>query len=432
MKFNNQFISEAKTFLLLWITQSFSGLGSSMTGYALVIWSYQQKGSALATSLLMVCSYAPYVLLSIFAGTISDRWNKKHIMLVCDSIAALGTVTVFVLLRTGSLQLWHLYVLNALNGFMNTVQQPASEVAVSRLLPRKYYQKTGGLRYFANALNSILTPVIATAFIAFAGITAVLCFDLMTFFIAFISLSVFIKIPENDTEFSQKESFLKSAGTGISYLRTNRGILDLMLFLASINFTASMYQAALPAMLLSRSNGGEKALGIVNSVTGITMLAGSFIASFLKKPKSRIRVICNTLLFSMLIENFMLAFCRTVPLWCLAEFLGWILIPVMNTNLDAIMRERIPVELQGRVYAARNTLQFFTIPAGYFLGGFLIDNVFEPVMSIQKKGSILISLFGYGKGSGAAFLFFIIAFTGILTCTVFRTDKNLWKLEEIR
>ena len=61
-------IHEMKTFLLLWSTQSFSGLGSAMTSYALVIWSYSQKGSALMTALLMVSSYAPYVLLSIFTA----------------------------------------------------------------------------------------------------------------------------------------------------------------------------------------------------------------------------------------------------------------------------------------------------------------------------------------------------------------------------
>jgi hypothetical protein len=73
-------IQEMKTFLLLWLTQSFSGLGSAMTGYALVIWSYTQEGSALMTAFLMVSSYAPYVLLSIFAGALSDKWNKKIII----------------------------------------------------------------------------------------------------------------------------------------------------------------------------------------------------------------------------------------------------------------------------------------------------------------------------------------------------------------
>lgn len=99
---------EMRTFLLLWVTQSFSGLGSTMTSYALVIWSYTQRGSALMTALLMVSSYAPYVLLSIFAGALSDKWNKKITMLVCDTIAALTTVVMLVLLQRGMLEIWHL------------------------------------------------------------------------------------------------------------------------------------------------------------------------------------------------------------------------------------------------------------------------------------------------------------------------------------
>lgn len=93
-------IAEMGSYLALWSSQSFSALGSSMTAYALVIWSYKQEGSALVTALLMVCSYAPYVLFSIFAGTLSDRWNKKAVMLICDSIAALSTVAIMILLET--------------------------------------------------------------------------------------------------------------------------------------------------------------------------------------------------------------------------------------------------------------------------------------------------------------------------------------------
>lgn len=52
-------IKEMNSYLLLWFTQMISGLGSAMTAYALVIWSYKQAGSALQTALLMVCSYAP-------------------------------------------------------------------------------------------------------------------------------------------------------------------------------------------------------------------------------------------------------------------------------------------------------------------------------------------------------------------------------------
>ena len=129
-------------------------------------------------------------------------------------------------------------------------------------------------------------------------------------------------------------------------------------------------------------------------------------------------------------ENFMLALGRTPLIWCIGGFLGWIAIPLMNANLDTILRLRIPVQMQGRVYSVRNSLQFFTIPVGYFLGGLLVDQVFEPIMALQDSNSILVRMFGAGKGSGAAFLFFVIAFAGIGVCLYFRHDKYIWELEK--
>ncbi|MDE7444946.1 MAG: MFS transporter [Lachnospiraceae bacterium] len=421
---------EMRTFLLLWVTQSFSGLGSAMTSYALVIWSYTQKGSALMTALLMVSSYAPYVLLSIFAGALSDKWNKKITMLVCDTIAALTTVVMLVLLQRGMLEIWHLYLINGVNGVMNTVQQPASEVAVTRVLPPKYYQRVGGLRYFANSLNSILTPIIATAVLGIAGMNAVVMVDLFSFATAFLTLAFVIRIPENKESAGETEKLLVSARKGIAYLRKERGIFHLILFLAAINLVASIYDAAFPAMMLSRNGGSEKILGLVNAVIGAATLAGSILASFVKEPKSRVRVICNCLLFSMSTENFLLAVGRKPLIWCIGGVLGWIAIPLMSTNLDAIMRLRVPEQMQGRVYSVRNSLQFFTIPIGYFLGGFLVDQIFEPVMAVQREESLLIKMFGAGKGSGAALLFFVLAFAGIGVCLYFRRDKHIWELEQ--
>ena len=117
---------------------------------------------------------------SLFAGALSDRWNKKVTMLVCDSIAATATGLMWVLLETGQLAIWHIYAVNVVSGLMNTVQQPASEVAVTRILPKQFYQKVGGLRYLSNAVNSILTPVITTAILGIGGLRAVFCLDLGT------------------------------------------------------------------------------------------------------------------------------------------------------------------------------------------------------------------------------------------------------------
>ncbi len=419
-------LKELKSFIILWLTQSFSALGSAMTNFALVIWLYNDSGSALTTAMLAVCSYAPYVVMSIFAGAISDKWNKKTIMLVCDSIAALCTVLVLILLRTDSLEVWHLYVLNALNGLMNTIQQPASDVAATMITPKKHYQKTSGMRSFSNSLVSILTPVFATAVAALWGVEAVIAIDLLTFLAAFITLLFFIKIPEPERKSEKDESVLQTAKSGLVYLKTNKGILWLILFLAAINFVASIYDAALPAMILSKSN--QTVLGVVNAFVSIATLAGSVIATVAPAPKSRVRVICNCLLISMSTENFLLAFGRTPVIWCIGAVLGWLSIPLMNANMDVIFRTKIPPEMQGRVYSARNTFQFFTIPMGYFFGGLLVDKVFEPFMANNTSG-LLASLFGAEKGAGAAMLFFVIGIAGAAVCLIFRRVKAIREIE---
>ncbi len=418
-------LKELRTFIILWLTQALSSLGSSMTGFALVIWLYNDSGSALTTALLTVCSYAPYVIVSIFAGAISDKWNKKAVMLICDSFAALTTVCILVLFKTNSLEVWHLYILNSLNGLMNSVQSPASDVATTLLTPEKHYQKTSAMRYFSTSLVSILTPVLAAAIVSFAGLDAVIAFDLATFAVAFTVLLFFIKIPEVPQNESSKETLLQSAKGGISYLGRNKGILCMILFLSAINFIASIYNAALPALILSKSD--EAALGAVSSSVGIATLVGSVIATVFPKPKSRSKTICACLLVSMSTENFLLAFGNNTIAWCIGAVLGWLFIPLMSANYDVIFRSTVPKEMLGRVYSVRNTLQFFSIPVGYFLGGFLVDKVFEPFMA-GTENTLLLNIFGTEKGSGAALLFFVIGIAGVIVCAVFSRIKALREL----
>lgn len=413
-------IKDLKIFFVLWSTQSLSQLGSSMTGFALTLWVYEKTGSALQTAALAICSYAPYVVMSIFAGALSDRWDKKKVMLVCDTFAACSTVVVLVLLKTDVLKPVHIYFLNAINGLMNTVQQPASDVAMTMITPKKYYQKVSGMRSFSGSLITILNPMLATALFAFAGMEIVIYTDLITFAVAFLALLFFVKIPSVTRENTDENlSFFAAVKAGLIYLRDNELILLLILFLAAVNFVASAFDAVLPALVLPRENGGEHVLGIVTSCAGIATLLGSFVVTLLPKPKNRIRIIYITMLISLGTENYLLAFGRTPVLWCIGQIIGWLVVPLMNANLDVVLRTTIPVELQGRVYSCRNTLQFFTIPIGMFLGGFMVDSICEPVMASDSAKGLLTTLFGSGKGSGAAMMMFILGILGTVICLVF-------------
>lgn len=436
MKIKHESISKLKTFFILWSTQSLSQLGSAMTGFALTLWLYQRTGSALQTALLSICSYAPYVLMSIFAGALSDRWDKKKVMLFSDAFAALSTIVVLVLLKTDLLRPMHMYILNAVSGLMNTIQQPASDVAMTLITPKEEYQRTSGLRSLSNSLVTILHPMLATALYATGGMDIVIVVDLSTFTLAFLTLLFFVKLPKinedkaNSNDIPKKESILMASKAGLKYLRENPMILDLILFLSGVNLVASAFDATLPAYVLPRENGGEAVLGIVTSCAGIATLFGSLLVTVLPKPKNRVKVITDTMLFSLTIENFLLAFTGVPILWYIGQFLGWFVVPIMSANLDVILRSTIPVNMQGRVYSCRNTLQFFTIPIGFFLGGLMVDRIWEPLMARAQDIQWVSFLFGSGKGSGAGVMMFVLGLAGGLICIVFRQLLKKYRFVE--
>ena len=423
MKKNN-----LRDFYILWSTQSLSQLGSAITAFALTLWLYEKTGSALGTAALRICTYAPYVLMSIFAGALSDKFDKKKTMLVCDLLAAFSTVAVFVLYKVDMLNVWHLYLINAVSGLMNTVQQPASEVAYTLIIPKEYYQKTSGLQSLSRSIITIGNPIIAAAVYGFAGLDAAIAIDLITFAIAFTSLLAFIKIPDIPKDGEEKEGILRLAKEGLKYLKENPMILYVILFMSGVNFIASAFDATLPAYVIPNPRGGNNMLGFVTSFSGIAMVVGSLIVTVLPKPKDRVKVIFLSMLFSLSTENFLLAFSRLPLLWCISQFLGWVFVPVMSANQNVIMRNSIPSKLQGRVYACRNTLQFFTIPIGLVFGGFMVDEVCEPIMS--NAGSIMNFFFGTGKGSGAALMMFILGVLGTLMCIIFWNKLKKYQYTE--
>ena len=413
-----------QSYILLWLTQSLSQLGSSVTSFALSVWLYEKTGSALQSAFLLISSYAPYVLVSIFAGALSDKWKKKTTMLVCDSLAALCTIVILVLIVKDLLEPWHMYIINALTGLMNTFQEPASETAMTIITPKNCLQKASGLKSLSRSLISIFNPVIATTLYSFFGMKTVCLFDLFTFVVAFVVLAFFIEI--RDIKYENEETKIFTLiKEGKEYLKNNKLILYIILFLSCINFVASSFDTIINPLVLSKTGNNEQVLGIVMSFSGIAMLVGSFIATNMKEPKHKTRTLYFALLISMMFENFMIAFSNSPIVWCIAQIIGWLPIPIFTACYDVIFKTTIPVEMQGRVYSFRNTLQFFTIPIGYFFGGFLVE-VFERFVA-DNPSSVLTHIFGNSLGSGASIAMFVSGLVGVVSCIVFKNkllNKN--------
>ena len=412
---NKHSIKQLHSFLLLWGSQTVSQLGTAMTDYAIIIWVYSQKGTASSVTLLTVCTFLPTIFLRFLAGSMVDRQNKKRIMLIADLLAACGTLAVFVLHSADVLQIWHLYVINFLLSLMNAFQEPASFVAVSMLVPEEHYARASGLQGFSGAAVSILAPALGALLLAYGGLKLVLIVDLATFAIAFFVLLFLIRIPEVKQPETKEEPFSQTCLAGIRYLRDHTAILRITLFLAVINFLAKLgNDGMLSPFILGRTGNNQPVLGAVESFTALGVLAGSLLVTLTKPVKKRIPLIFITtglVFFGNIIQSL-----TSRPwLWCAAAFGSYLFAAVMNVNMDTLMREKVPLEMQGRVFSAKSTLQNFTIPIALLLGGLLADTVFEPFMQTDSPAQkILSGLFGTGKGTGIGLMFFIVGIAGML------------------
>ncbi len=249
-----------RKYIVFWLSQSLSQLGSSMTSFAMILWVYTQEGSAITVSLMSFLNYMPYILVSIFAGSFVDRHKKKNIMLVADTIATVCSAVIFALAWNEGLQIWHIYVVNFVIGFMNAFQLPASSVAIGKIVPKDKLAQVSGMNSFSSNMVAILSPVLASAIFAFGGLTPLLVIDLVSFIIAFFVLLIVIQIPEDEMKDVAKKYVFAGCADGFRYLKNNRVILVIMLTMAMLNFFSRLtYENILSPMILSRSGNDSAA-----------------------------------------------------------------------------------------------------------------------------------------------------------------------------
>lgn len=427
----NKDYKELKTFYIFLAGQFISQFGSKMTSYGLILWAYKQSGSVLSAALLSVSYLVPEVLLNFIAGSLSETWDKKRIMLIADGIAAILSCSILGMLLAGYMQLEYLYVINFILGITDAFQSPASEVTVSLIVSKDNYMKTSGLQSLFNACTTIFYPVIATALYAFSGLVTILLIDLCTFLFAFFTLLIGVQIPKVIIKGEAKESVWDKCLNGIRYLKQEIGLLELIAFMAFVNLIASIYNTNLAPMILARTENNDLQLGIVSGTIGVAGLVGSLLVNKAGNGKKKIPVILNIMSFSFLVCNSMLGIGRNYYVWTIAVFMGNVMIPTLTANVTYIMRTHVPIEMQGRVFSARNTLQYLTIPIGNLLGGILADDIFEPFMSgLFGRQGLIEKLVGSGRGSGMALLYVVLGIAGFLGCCAFRRSKRMKLLDK--
>lgn len=424
-------INELKNFYIFSLGQFVSQFGSKLSSYGFILWAYKESNSVLTTSLLGACYLVPEIFFSFIAGGISDSWNKKSIIILSDTMAGFLSLLVLMLFSFDILEVKHLYIINFLLGIGDAFQNPASEVVISIIVSKENYIKTSGIRSFFNSFITIFVPICSVAIYSFSGLKYILIVDLLTFLFALLTLIFLFYIPEIKSLKEENINIFKQCIAGVKYIFYRKDILALIYFMGFINFIAGMYNTALAPMILSRTGNNDIQLGVVTSSIGISGLLGSLIVQKFPQPKKRVPLMANIMIFSFLICNILLGVGRNYIWWTIAVLAGHFFVPLLLANMEYFMRTKVPLEVQGKVFSARNTIQYATLPIGNLLCGILADNFFEPYMLGRGYGQEFFHYFtGEGSGSGLALMYIFLGLIGFIGSFLFKKNKNFNKLDE--
>ena len=405
------------TFLTVWFGQMVSLLGSSMTGFALGVWIYQQTGSATSFALILLANMLPKAVLAPFAGVAADRYNRRIIMIATDLGAGLATVLVAGLFITGNMQVWHIYLLTAINASMGALQGPAFGASVTQLVPKAQLGRANGLMQLGGGVSQIAAPVLAGVLMAISGLAAVLLIDMLSFLFA-VGVLLLVRFPAvtsgNEAEAEGNGlSWVQQILQGVAYLRERPGLMGLVLVFSAVNFFVGMAEAVLTPLVLSFTTADR--LGVIMTIGGVGMLAGSILMSVWGGGKRKVYAVFGAYAFLSL-GVLLAGVAPSIVVITVAVFLAFFFLPIVMSASQAIMQAKVPANIQGRVFSFEMMLHTLAFGLAFLTAGFLADRIFEPLMAESGllTGSVGL-IIGSGAGRGMGLMFVL---TGILALAV--------------
>ncbi len=400
-------------FVLVWLGQLVSLLGSAMTWFGFTIWAWEETGQATALALISFFAYLPAVLLSPLAGVLVDRWNRKWVMMISDLATALGTLLVLLLYVSGHLQIEILYVVGIVAGAFGAFQYPAYSAAVTTMLSKEQYTRAEGMMGLAYSVSGIFGPVLAAALLGRIGITGIMLIDLATFLAALGTL-LWIQIPQPTVSavgLQSRGSLWQETVFGFRYIRERSSLLALVLLFMGSNFFLALATTLVSPMILARSLNSETILATVQSVGALGGVVGGVLLSVWGGPRRRIHSILLGGAGACLLGVVWLGVGQTVLLWAVGNFFFAFFEPlVVGSNL-AIWQSKVEADVQGRVLATRQLL----VQIPYLLGMLVAGPLAESAAALTVGGRpALNSLVGTGPGAGMGLLLALSGGGGLL------------------
>ncbi len=416
-----------KKFMTIWVGEFISSIGSGMTAFAVAIYVYQQTESVSLVSLVALLAFLPMILVSPVGGILADRYDRRLMMILGDSLSVIGLLIIFVSIQTGRGGIVSLCFGVAISSIFISLLEPAYRATVTDLLSEDEYARASALVQIAANSKYLLSPFFAALILSVTDIRAILLFDMATFLVTVLTLSSVRKgIPASKPREDTLNIF-REFKEGLGSITSDKGVRSLVVLMAWMCFFIGFIQTLMTPMILSFAD--VKALGIMESLSAMGMLVGSVIIGIVNIKKDYAKF----LTYSLLVAGIFMALTgTTTTIWLLVVFcmLFFAALPCINTCADVLIRISLPNEVQGRAWGMISFLTQIGFVAAYALCGVLADYVFEPMLSkdgllAESVGSVI----GVGEGRGIGLMIVVAGVVMVVFAGLFGLKKSIREME---
>ena len=382
-----------RMFIMVVISQLVSLLGSGLTTIALGVWVFAKSGAVTDFAAISSASMIPGILALPIAGAIVDRYDRRLVMLFSDVAAALSIAGLAVLVGTGQIEVWHIYVASSISSISRSFHRPAFNASVAQIIPKQYLGHANGIVQFASSTSEMIAPLIGVALYTMIGIENIFIMDFLSFSVGIVTLLI-VRFP-NTLFHRQEEGFIKEVLMGWRFIIKRRGMRYLILFFFVGNVLYGGVTVLFQPLMLSIGDANQ--LAITSMLGAIGGMVGALIMSLWGGTKRR-----ATGMIGFVIGEGVAAVLAGISPSFLFPAVGifgfYCCLTLSNAHWQSLIQAKVGLELQGRVLATNQMMATSSVPIGYWLAGKLSDQVFEKGM---MKGGALADTFGHILGTGA-------------------------------
>jgi DHA3 family macrolide efflux protein-like MFS transporter len=368
-------------FFTIWSGQALSLLGSQLVQFALIWYLTVETGSATVLATASLVGLLPHVVLGPIVGTLVDRWNRRAIMAVADSIIALATVFLAVLFAMNQVEIWHIYVLMFIRSLAGGFHGNSMTASTSLMVPKEHLTRIQGINQMLNGGLNIIAAPLGALLLELLPIQGILAIDVVTALMAITPLFFFAvpqpeRIENGHLEGEDKPSVWQDFLSGLRYMLSWPGLLIIAMMAVLINFVLTPAFSLLPLLVKDYFNGDAIQLSWVNSAFGVGIILGGLLLGVWGGFKKKI-LTSMVGLFGMGVGTLLLSQVPPTGIYFAvgAALIVGLMNPITNGPIHAVMQTTVAPDMQARVFSLLGSAAAGMSPIGLIIAGPISDKM---------------------------------------------------------